>query len=79
MKRYALLLVLPLLAACSDSEYTLYRNSITDANMRIHVASFNTSDGDAYNNENCNLAAKLFQSQPGVETRFWCEKGSYKK
>lgn len=62
-----------------DSSYTLYRNSMTDPNMRLHMATFDTADGDAYNNENCNLAAKLFQQQDGVKTRFWCEKGTFKK
>lgn len=77
----AALLVVPLLCACGGSgdSYTLYRNSVLDGNARYHVASFNTRDGDKYNSENCNLAAQLFQRQPGVTTRFWCEKGSFKK
>ena len=67
------------LAACGDNGYTLYRNSVLDSNMRVYIASFSSGDGDKYNNENCNLAARLFQQQPGVETRFWCEKGEFKK
>jgi hypothetical protein len=64
----------------SDNDtFTLYRNSLVDENMRIHVASFNAADGDAYNRENCEQAQQLFQAQPGVKTKFWCEKGSYKK
>ena len=59
--------------------YTLYRNSVLDTNMRLHVASFDTADGEAYNHENCQLAADLFQQQPGVKTRFWCEKGRFRK
>ena len=57
---------------------TLYRNSTINSEMRIHIATFNSKDGYAYNSENCLLAAKLFQSQPGVKTRFWCEKGNFK-
>jgi hypothetical protein len=59
--------------------FTLYRNSVTDENMRIHVASFNASDGESYNRGNCEQAQLLFQAQPGVKTKFWCEKGVFKK
>jgi hypothetical protein len=59
--------------------FSLYRNSITDENMRIHVATFDTSNGDAYNRGNCEQAQSLFQAQPGVKTKFWCEKGRYRK
>ena len=68
-----------LFGCVNDSAYTLYRNSVTDENMRIHIATFNTDDNEAYNRENCDLAAKLFQSQKGVKTKFWCEKGAYKR
>jgi hypothetical protein len=47
--------------------------------MRIHVASFNASDGESYNRGNCEQAQLLFQAQPGVKTKFWCEKGVFKK
>lgn len=63
----------------SDSPYTLYRNSVTDENMRLHIATFDTSQGHDYNMGNCQLTAELFQRQEGVKTRFWCEKGTYKK
>lgn len=61
-----------------DSSYTLYRDSPLDAAMRVHIASFDTSEGEPYNRENCMLAADLFQRQEGVITRFWCEKGRYR-
>jgi len=60
------------------STYTLYRNSMTDTAMRLHVASFNTAEGTAYNRENCALAQQLFQHQPSVKTRFWCEPGNFR-
>ena len=71
----------------SDTTFTLYRNSIMDENMRLHIATFDTANTstwggqskDAYNKGNCDLAASLFQQQPGVKTKFWCEKGRYKK
>lgn len=65
--------------ANDDESYTLYRTSVFEGVGRMHIATFNSKDGDSYNDENCNLAAKLFQNQPYVKTRIWCEKGSYKK
>jgi hypothetical protein len=68
------------LAGCSDSSaYTLYRNSATDENMRSHVATFDASDGKAYNQGNCEIARQLFQAQPGVTVRYWCELGKLRK
>lgn len=68
------------IAACTDSEaFTLYRNSPVGADMRIHVASFNAADGEAYNRENCQVAASLFKTQSGVTVAYWCEKGQYRK
>lgn len=68
------------LSGCADTyAYTLYRNSAGDQNMRIHVASFDSLDGNDYNSQNCEIAAKLFKAQPGVTVRYWCEKGSFKK
>jgi hypothetical protein len=67
-------------SAASDSEtFVLYRNSATDENMRIHVATFDAADEEAYNRENCSQAQTLFQAQPGIKTRFWCEKGRFKR
>lgn len=81
MRPLLALLGLASLAGCggSDGVYTLYRSSPIDANMRIHVATFDASDGHDYNNENCRLASDLFRTQPGVTVRYWCEKGRYKR
>lgn len=57
--------------------FTLYRDSLLDRSARLHIASFDTAEGESYNRENCNLVAVLMQEQPGVRTRFWCEKGQY--
>ena len=67
------------LAQSDEDVYTLYRNSPLDGSMRIHVASFDTAEGAGYNSENCNLAADLFSRQDGVLSRFWCEKGRYRR
>jgi hypothetical protein len=64
----------------SDSNvFVLYRNSVADENMRIHVATFDSTDGESYNRGNCEQAKELFQAQPGVKTKFWCEKGRFRK
>lgn len=84
MRPYLLLLAIAL-SGCSaagmneDQIFTLYRGSPLDANMRIHVATFDATDGEAYNRENCEIAAKVFKEQPGVTVRYFCEKGRYKK
>ena len=82
MRVWAVLVAI-VLAACArrptvpkdDSLFTLYRNSVTDAAMRLHVVTFDTKDGETYNHENCELARQVFQSQDGVKTHFWCEQG----
>jgi hypothetical protein len=83
--RTVVFLLFGLLVGCgggplgSDAAFTLYRSSPIDPNMRIHVASFDSTDGEAYNRENCELAAQLFKAQPGVTVRYFCEKGRYRK
>ena len=76
-------LCLLIVAGCNgtaDSDtYTLYRNSAVLENGRLHVASFDASEGDKYNGENCQQAVELFQAQPGVTVKFWCENGRFKK
>lgn len=62
-----------------STAYTLYRNSVVLENERMHIATFDSDDGESYNQENCFLAKDLFLAQPGVMTKFWCEKGRYKK
>jgi hypothetical protein len=83
-RAWSLLVGILALTGCSASEgdiFTLYRNSVTTGgeNMRLHVATFDSVDGEAYNRGNCDQAQILFQNQPGVKTKFWCEKGRFKK
>jgi len=47
--------------------------------MRLHIATFDAAEKEEYNRENCDVAQKLFGAQPGVKTRFWCEKGRYRR
>ena len=58
--------------------YTLYRNSVTDAALRLHVATFDALDGAAYNRQNCAQAQQLFAAQQGVRVAFWCEPGKFR-
>lgn len=84
--RIAVVLVVIGLAACdrlklTNESYTLYRNSPLDVgeSMRIHVATFDTEHGEDYNRQNCEIARELFQQQPGVIARYWCEKGPFEE
>lgn len=79
MRRALPVFGLVFLSACdSGSTFTLYRNSVMDSAMRIHVATFDSSDGEKYNQENCEVARQLFAQQPEVTVRYWCEKGRFK-
>jgi len=62
-----------------DKVYTLYRDSVLDRSLRIHVATFDADERQAYNKENCEVARDLFESQPGVTITYWCEKGYYRE
>lgn len=78
-----LLLLQSVVLGCTPAKqdtFTLYRNSSLDSTMRIHIATFDSKEnGATYNQEECMHAAELYQKQPGVAVKFWCEKGSYKK
>jgi hypothetical protein len=66
--------------------WSLYRNSIIDPAMRLHIATFDsdqdsgrvTGNGLTYNGDNCETARRLFQGQEGVQVKFWCEQGRAK-
>ncbi|CAM3612310.1 hypothetical protein B0G85_0467 [Polynucleobacter brandtiae] len=80
----SILATLSLTACGNDDIYTLYRTGVGLPELRIHIATFDSDDSrDAkfktYNQDNCQIAAQLFQSQPNVSTKYWCEKGAYKK
>ena len=62
-----------------DAVYTLYRDSVLDKSLRIHVATFDADASQAYNKENCEIARDLFEGQPDVESTYWCEKGYYRE
>lgn len=58
--------------------FTLYRSSVVDPTMRVHIATFDAEQrSPTYNQENCWTAADLFMSQEGVSVRFWCEPGRH--
>ena len=58
-------------------QYTIVGSG--DEFERIHVASFNAKEDEKYNQGNCEIARELFQKQDGVKTKFWCEKGVFRK
>lgn len=66
-------------AAPPGATYTLYRSSALDPAMRLHIATFDAAESGSYNQENCAQALALFQAQPGVKAKFWCEAGTFKK
>jgi hypothetical protein len=59
--------------AADGTVFRLYRSSAAVRGTAIHVATFDTAHGAAYNRENCQIAARLFQNQPGVVVTYWCE------
>ena len=79
MRKPVAAIFLLVLTSCSDllgdGAYTLYRNSVLDGAMRIHIATFDSKDGSEYNRQNCDIAAALFREQPGVTVNYWCEPG----
>lgn len=82
MRKYILVSVIFLLTGCTPNDtevYTLYRNSAFDQSSRIHVSTFDAKDGADYNKTNCDIAQSLFNSQKGIETKFFCERGRFKK
>ncbi len=74
----ALIAVSKMAVAGQEDVYTLYRSSLVDPKLRVHVATFDAYSGREYNAENCLLAARLFVRQPGTQTVFWCEPGRFK-
>lgn len=81
MKHYFVLLLLTL-SSCSPYDdsgiYTLYRGSIL-GDLRIHMATFDADEGESYNSYNCQLTADLIMAIPGVEVKYWCEKGRFRE
>jgi len=77
----ALVLIGGTVACSSNDTYTLYRNGAAQDTLRIHVATFDADEDDDknYNHDNCEQARELFQLHPAQMSRFWCEKGHYKK
>ncbi|MGN6357433.1 MAG: hypothetical protein ACTHLU_08135 [Novosphingobium sp.] len=81
------------LAGCGSGApetYTLYRNSNVSHAMRIHWATFDAPDGNAYNLNNCLMAARLLNANVSALAKseghprdtslgFWCEGGAYEE
>lgn len=82
MRTVAFLLAASVLSGCSDGRdrkaYTLYRSAIAGAET-IHVATFDSKEGAAFNQQNCSEVAIMIRSQPGVMVSYWCEPGRASK
>ena len=81
MKKIYFLVIL-FLSGCDENDnsfYTLYRSSYVQEVSRVHVATFDTKDGEEVNRVNCQIAGELFQGQQFVVVKYWCEKGRYRK
>jgi hypothetical protein len=78
----------------ASTEYTLYRTGVDlsakvhDETLRIHVATFDSTNDANYNLANCEFAQELFNaSQPhhrgniygSIKIKYWCEKGRFRK
>lgn len=67
-------------SSCSKRDLdtsTLYRESVVED--RVHIATFDTSYGEEHNARTCEITRDLFQSQPDILVKFWCEKGTFRK
>lgn len=72
------------LVACSQPTdvWTLYRSSALGPNMRIHVATFDSTGtsafpGPSYNQAQCNEIADIMRANDPAEKTWWCEPGRY--
>jgi hypothetical protein len=61
----------------SDSNvFTVYRNSVTDENMRIHVATFDANEKDEYNRANCKQAKRFFKGSRVFASSIGAKRGA---
>ena len=70
--------IVALLTGCADDTYTLYRNNNYVDMPRIHVATFDTSEGEKYNEGNCRNVQNLLNEQlkeADSHNRFMLEEG----
>lgn len=65
-------------SAKSIEPYTLYRTSIKNANSRIHVATFSSTEASTKSSVECENVKSLMQGG-GNKLRYWCEVGAFKK
>ena len=65
-----------------DSVFTLYRNNNDNPFIRIHLATFDSSNGEQFNLWYCQKAVQYFQEAAksrGSNERIWCEKGYFRE
>ena len=76
------------LAACTQPSdvdvWTLYRNSVLDSEMRLHVATFDSAErafsgGPSYNQQTCMETAELYAANDPAQKNWWCEPGRFRE
>ncbi len=85
-KVFCLILMLAGCGSKVSSNYVLYRNNPIFPDLRIHIATFDSSEesyegkSNDYNKYNCSLVKSLIKnfykkkSKVGKDTKVWCEK-----
>ena len=72
-------------AKASDDEVaTLYRNSALGDHYRFHIGTFDSLEKSKkgrfdYNWGNCLIVSDAMQNRPGIDVKYWCEKGYFRK
>ena len=65
-----------------DSVFTLYRNNHLNPFIRVHIATFDSTNGERFNSFNCQKAMSYFQKAAIERTskaKIWCEKGYFRE
>ena len=67
-----------------DEVATLYRSSSLGDHFRFHMATFDSIEETEkgrfdYNWGNCLLVRDVLKNRPGVDIKYWCEKGYFRK
>jgi hypothetical protein len=69
------------LLGCSNASdtivYTLYRNSVVMEGARFHVATFDSTESERYNNDNCLTPVTCFSNNRASRQRFGAKKENF--
>lgn len=90
MRRLLIVMLATTLVGCGSKAetFTLYRNSGTSTDLRVHWATFDADESStSYNQTNCTMAARILNanmktlSGAAYDPRigFWCEPGRFEE